>query len=175
MGTLLSSMVLGSILGSLGELFVPHQWQWLSVIIVAIIGIGMAFCDLGVGSIGTLTLRRQTCPVWWRTLGQFWAVFLWGLDLGLGFTTIRVASLYWIVFLMAFVLASPLTSASILGAYGLALALNLGVGIFLRSCQYPEAVFAIRVLHFFFPVRKRLALVLLLWSLGLIIAVLANF
>jgi hypothetical protein len=91
-------------------------------------------------------------------------MFLWGVDLGLGFTTIRVSSLYWIVALVAMVLASPWIGAAILGAYGLALVLNLGIGamFFERGGHGVHAnVLAIRLVH---PLKVALAVALLAWS-----------
>lgn len=165
LGALVSSMTLGSILGLIGSQVVPRQWQSQIIALTAVLGIGLACCDFGIGGARTLTLRRQTCPVWWRTLGRHWAVFLWGLDLGLGFTTIRVASLYWIVFLMVILFASPLLGAAILGGYGFGLILNLGVGVFL---PVPKEVnldsINMRALQCGYPLKIGLAVVLLLWS-----------
>lgn len=167
-------MILGATLGSLGSLFVPYLWRSLTITIIAIVGIVMALCDFGIGGAKTPTLQRQTCPVWWRTLGRYLAVFLWGLDLGLGFTTIRVASLYWIVLLMVFVLASPLIGAGILGGYGLALALNLGVGILLFERKGDHVAASMRASQLLPLLKVSLAVVLLFWSAILIIVVLSG-
>jgi hypothetical protein len=165
LGVLVSSVTLGGILGFIGSQVVPHQWQSQIIALIAILGIGLACCDFGIGGARTLTLWRQTCPVWWRTLGQHRAVFLWGLDLGLGFTTIRVASLYWIVFLMVILIASPLLGAAILGGYGLGLILNLSAGVFLLAPKEENLVtINRRALQYWYPLKIGLAVVLLLWS-----------
>ncbi len=94
-------------------------------------------------------------------------MFLWGVDLGLGFTTIRVASLYWIVVLVVGSLTTPPTGAAILGAYGLALVINLVAGAFLlRRCGVHANICALRL---FFPLKISLAVVLLAWSILLLV------
>lgn len=172
-GALLSSAILGTILGILGSIFLSHQWELAALIGIAIIGIGLALCDLGIGGTKTPTLRRQTCPIWWRTFRRSQAAFLWGLDLGLGFTTIRIASLYWIIFLIVFVLASPLLGAVILSGYGLALVINLSTGIWLL--EHKDDYFRsanMRALQLSHRLQIGLGIILLLWSIMLIIVVL---
>lgn len=96
-------------------------------------------------------------------------MLLWGFDLGLGFTTIRMASLYWVVALVVFVLASPLTGAVILGGYGAALALNMGIGtLILESKRYPLASTAC-ILRLARLIRGGLATILILWSALLLV------
>jgi hypothetical protein len=104
-----------------------------------------------------------------------WAVLLWGIDLGLGFTTIRVASLYWIVTLVVIVQSSPLIGAMILSAYGLALALNLGVGLLILGHGEhitPPSILAIRLLY---PFKTGLAVILFVWSMWLVIITVQSF
>lgn len=163
-------MTLGAMLGLLGLALVPGQWLSRVLIGIAAIGIVMALSDLGVAGTSTLTLRRQTCPVWWHTLGPVRAAFLWGLDLGLGFTTIRVASLYWMVALVVFALASPILGAVILGGYGLALALNLALGVQFLALR--NGIIGIRALRLFEPLKIGLAIILLAWSILLLLAML---
>lgn len=170
-GALASSAALGALLGLLGVWLLPGQWAFIALTIVGGIGILLALCDLGVGGTATPTLRRQTCPVWWRTLGQARAMFLWGIDLGLGFSTIRIASLYWIVVLVVFVLASPLTGAIILSGYGLALALNLCLGVLSFGAASGNTSASIRALQLFPLIKASLTVILLLWSAFLLIAI----
>jgi hypothetical protein len=95
-------------------------------------------------------------------------MFFWGFDFGLGFTTIRVASLYWMVALVALMFASPAAGAAVLGTYGLALVLNLAIGalLFERGGRRIHAnIFALRL---FQPMRVILATALLGWSTALI-------
>jgi len=171
-GAVASSAALGTFLGLLGTWLVPGQWNSLALAIVGGIGMLLALCDLGVGGTKTPTLRRQTCPVWWRTLGQARAMFLWGMDLGLGFSTIRIASLYWMVVLVVFALASPLTGAVILSGYGLALALNLCIGVLSFRAASGKTSASIRALQLFPLIKATLAVILLLWSALLLVVLL---
>ncbi len=93
-------------------------------------------------------------------------MFLWGIDVGLGFTTIRVGSLYWMVALVTVVVASPWMGAAILCAYGIALVLNLGIGtLFLERGQgvHGNAV----AIGLFDRLKAVLAVALLAWSVSL--------
>ncbi len=173
-GTVASSTTLGAVLGALGSTLVPHGWTAVALAAVALLGVALALCDLGVGGMQTPTLDRQTQPLWWRTIGPSGALFLWGADIWLGFTTIRVASLYWGVALAAVALASPLIGAAILGSYGVALAFNLGVGVLWpqgQRCDQGGNVCALRVLDPLkaYPIKEGLAVTLLMWSLFLLI------
>ncbi len=171
-GAILSSTLLGAVLGSLGSVLISPQWRLLALVSVALVGIGMAACDFGIAGMRTPTLSRQTCPIWWRTFRRSLAAFLWGLDLGLGFTTIRVASLYWIVALMAVVLASPFTGALILSGYGLALTLNLSVGIWLLEHKDDHLHSAnMHALQSFSFLKRSLGGLLFFWSSILLIIV----
>lgn len=142
----------------------PHRWVPGATATAAVIGIALALCDLGVGGARTPTLRRQTQPLWWYTLGHVGAMFLWGLDLGLGFTTIRVASLYWAIALVVFTFASPLAGALVFGGYGVALALNMGIGtLILERKQYANA-HTVCILRSSQLIKGGLAFALILWS-----------
>jgi hypothetical protein len=89
----------------------------------------LTLSDAGVGRVRTISLKRQTKPGWWVSHGPVRASVLWGLDLGAGFTTIRVASLYWSVWIGLFLLGSPAFGSIALAAYGLGLTAGLVGGI----------------------------------------------
>jgi hypothetical protein len=170
-GAVASSMTLGALLGLLGVFLVPGHWTSIALAIVGSIGVLLALCDFGVGGTKTPTLRRQTCPGWWRTLGPARTMLLWGIDLGLGFSTIRVASLYWIVTLAVFVLASPLTGAAILSGYGIALVVNLCFGVIILE-PISGSFSPIRVLELSSLLKRSLAVILLFWSAFLLASLL---
>lgn len=167
-GSTISSIALGATLGSLGSILVPSNWSPWAILIIALIGLFMSLGDFQVGGMRTLTFGRQTCRWWWNTLGPSWAVLLWGIDLGLGFTTIRVASLYWVVALMVVIMSSPLLGTAILGAYGLAIALNLVIGLLFLGRGSGSVKAHIQALQLFYPLKTSLAVVLLLWSVWLV-------
>ncbi|MDQ2828064.1 MAG: hypothetical protein M3Y74_03330 [Chloroflexota bacterium] len=170
-GALMGSMAFGATLGWLGSVLPPAAHSPGALLVVALAGIVLALCDFGLGRTSTPTLRRQTYPGWWHMLGPPRALFLWGVDLGLGFTTIRVASLYWIVVLVAVALATPATGAAIFGAYGIALALNLGLGVLLFGRVSHGTRANIVALRLSRPLKPALATTLLAWSALLIILV----
>jgi hypothetical protein len=122
-GAFASSATLGTFLGFLGSVTVPRNTD-LPLVAVAVAGIVFATADLlGV----TPTTKLQTKKKWWRK-GPTKASLMWGLHLGAGFATIRVASLYWVVALAVFASASPRLGIA-MGAYGAGLALNLAIGV----------------------------------------------
>jgi hypothetical protein len=102
--------------------------------------------------------------VWWRTRGPYVAAFLWGFDLGVGFTTIRVASVYWIVVLAVLLIGSPVAGAAMLALYGLGLGLNLTLGLLLLDRPACGARANIRALGLSPQVKAGLVLFLVCWS-----------
>lgn len=168
-GALVSSTAFGALLGAVGAVLFPWPRSTMTMIVVAVLGIALAMCDFGVAGARTPTLHRQTYPVWWRTFGRTRALFLWGFDLGLGFTTIRVASLYWIVALIVVALASPLAGAAILGAYGAALVLNLTIGTWVLERRDRSMASTVCILGLDSPLARSLATILLVWSLALLV------
>lgn len=163
-----SALLLGMLLGSLGSVLIPGRLSWSVLAGVALLGLVMAAGDFQIWKLRTCTLRRQTKRVWWDLLGPGGAMFLWGLDLGLGFTTIRVASLYWVVACVAIVAASPQAGALVLGAYGLAVALNLGISFLLLKEERGGAS-AIQAIQWQSPIKICLAGILFAWSTWLLI------
>jgi hypothetical protein len=169
LGSASSSILLGSLLGALGSLFIQNSLSWRLLFVPAVLGLLMALSDFSVGGLKTCTLRRQTDRRWWDLLGPVGAVFLWGFDLGLGLTTVRVASLYWVVAFVVIVVASPLMGALILGFYGLAIALNLVLGLLLFHEGKRNVAAAIQAIKLLQPIKTCLAVLLLIWSVWLII------
>jgi hypothetical protein len=135
MGTILSSAAVGSAVGILGYASLTDHRSLVIRPVVGLVGIALAVSDL-VGR--TPTVRRQTCRVWFNLERPYIAWCLWGLDLGLGFTTVRITSVYWFVLFGAMALGSVEQSIFILGTYGFGLALSLlvGTGLILRNQQY---------------------------------------
>jgi len=118
-GALISSAAIGGLLGVLGsrvQAWVPRSERLAFVAALALV--------LGVADLANryrLTLRRQTNPTWRRTLGLNRASFFWGLDLGLGFSTIRVTSLFWLATVVATALVPPELVPLVMSAYGVGL------------------------------------------------------
>lgn len=170
-GAITSSIILGSILGTIGTIILPRDWFVSLIIIIAVLGLLLTLSDFQIMGLNTLTTTRQTCPIWWSYLGHRPAMILWGLDIGLGFTTIRVASLYWVILLILLVLSSPLLGAITLGAYGLAITLNLIIGIFLLERIDQRDGGHIQAIRLWRPLKRGAAVILLLWSIWMLFLV----
>lgn len=160
-GATASAAIVGLALGSIR---VPESHA--SVSAAASAGLTLALIDLTFGK--TFTLRRQTCPVWWRTRGPVFAAVAWGVDLGLGFTTIRVTSLYWFVLIVILLRASLVSGALILGLYGVGVMLGLWMGFFAlnRRDEIHPNLEALRLRCVMCPV---LASSLVVWSFSMLL------
>lgn len=136
LGAATGAFVTGLLLAGLGSL-VQRDMDGATAVAagIGLVGIFLAAADLGLGPIRTPSLRRQT-PSWWlQVLGPRRTWLLWGIDLGLGFSTIRVSSLFWLVALAAVFLIPPIAAPVVLAAYGLALALGLSAMVLTALTQ----------------------------------------
>jgi len=131
-GALISAFALGTTAMILADLstnvFSRRSWA-------ALVGIGGAMfiaCDLELFGLRPFSLRRQTCRLWWDTVGPERAWFFWGLDLGMGWTTIRVTSLLWMA-LLFMVLVPPIVGPMLGIAYAVGLTSGLGGAIALAG------------------------------------------
>jgi hypothetical protein len=124
LGTVTSSAAVGVFLGWLGaglpDLVRGFGWRPVLALTAA-----LAVVDLRRRSYRAFGLRRQTNPRWRARFGPRLAALLWGLDLGLGFSTIRTTSLFWLVGFLVFLQESPLRGGLTLSVYGLTLVFNL--------------------------------------------------
>lgn len=124
-GAILSASALGLVLALVSPWLRRGIGEEEAVIAVVVSAALLGLGDLGLRPLRTPSIRRQTAPIWLRKYGERRAFLFWGLDLGLGFTTIRVASLYWLLLVMA-ALVVPITLAPLVtGLYGVALAASM--------------------------------------------------
>lgn len=164
LGALASSAILGFLLGLVGAMIPPLAPLAFGVV-VAVAAAVLGLADFGRAGLRTPTLRRQTRAHWFWRFGTTRASFLWGLDLGAGITTIRVASLYWVVLLVVVLIGTPLTGALVLASYGIALGAHIAIATFAIS---PTVRLNKIALHTTEPIRYALGGILLLWSVFLI-------
>jgi hypothetical protein len=167
-GVLLSAVVAGAGWALLGVAI--HRVMPVRIAILAVAAACAAFIllDLGVRGARPLTLRRQTCYLWWRGLGDRRAWFFWGIDLGLGVTTYRATSLYWAAVLTAVLVAPPAAIPLVMVAYGAGLVANLALG---SVALWRTGLFGHggkSSLLFMRPVRTASAVVLAVWSAALL-------
>src|SRR6185436_20659294 len=83
----------------------------------------------GVLGLRTPTLRRQTSSTWYRKRGPRAVWPLWGFDLGLGFSTIRLSSLYWLLVLFVAAFVSPVLAPLVFALYGLGLGIAFAAAV----------------------------------------------
>ena len=107
---------------------------------------------LAVGAAGCLLLLADLgifCSTWYRERGAGTAWALWGFDLGLGFSTIRLSSLYWLMVLFVAAFVSPWLAPVVLACYGLGLGVAFGAALFAqaRSTPTPGASPGLGLLH----------------------------
>jgi hypothetical protein len=163
-GVLLSALVAGAgwaLLGVVVQRVMPAR---LAILAVAAACAAFVPLDLGIRGARPLTLRRQTCYLWWRGPWDRRAWLLWGLDLGLGVTTYRATSLYWAAVLTAVVLAPPAAIPLIMLTYGAGLVANLAFGavaLWRTGLFGPDRNSS---LLFMRPARTASAMVLAVWS-----------
>jgi hypothetical protein len=137
LGAMSGAVVTGSTLAALAFVVQPAAGFVSSGIAVGLIGLVLAITDFRFRPFGVLRIRRQTCPNWFRRFGPKRAWLLWGFDLGLGFSTIRVCSLYWMLLLFVVAFLPPILAPAVLALYGLTLALSLAATA-LTERRHPE-------------------------------------
>lgn len=84
----------------------------------------LALCVLDLAK-RTPTLRRQTPGSLWMTKDRRFASLIWGLDIGLHGTTIRMTSLTWLLLSWGILLAPPALFFVLVAEYAIALYLGI--------------------------------------------------
>jgi len=121
LGAVAGGLFTGSLVGVLGALVQGLAGERVLAVAVGAAGGALLLADLGVLGLRTPTLRRQTTSTWYRERGPRAAWALWGIDLGLGFSTIRLSSLYWLLVLFVAAFVSPVLAPLVFALYGLGL------------------------------------------------------
>ncbi len=118
-GALMSAGFLGLLLGSAGGLIPLPRGAPFIVFVVGAIFLLCAFKEAEVTSCPLPAFQRQTPKNFLCAFGSTWGPFVWGLDLGQGWTTYIDYYGYYALGAWVFVLGSPLVGAAIMGAYGI--------------------------------------------------------
>lgn len=119
---MVGAAITGSLIGLLGGAAQALAGERALAVAVGAVGCLLLLADLRMR---TPTLRRQTCSTWYRERGAGTAWALWGFDLGLGFSTIRLSSLYWLMVLFVAAFVPPVFAPLVLAFYGLGLGVAL--------------------------------------------------
>src|SRR4051812_46995482 len=115
---MLGAAITGAVIGLLGGAAQALAGERTLAVAVSAAGCLLLLADLRMR---TPTLKRQTCSTWYRERGAGTAWALWGFDLGLGFSTIRLSSLYWLMVLFVAAFVPPMFAPLVLAFYGLGL------------------------------------------------------
>jgi hypothetical protein len=142
-GAALTGVAIGVLAGA-----VRLAWD-VPALAVGAAGCVLLLADLGIFGLRTPTLLRQTCSTWYREGGRQSVWALWGFDLGLGFSTIRLSSLYWLMVLFVAAFVSPWLAPVVLACYGLGLGVAFGAALVAqaRSTPRPGASPGLGLLH----------------------------
>ena len=119
----------GVLVGVLGGAVQALADERALAVAVGAAGCVLLLADLGLLGLRTPTLRRQTGSTWYRELGARTAWALWGFDLGLGFSTIRLSSLYWLMVLCVAAFVTPVLAPLVLAFYGLGLGVAFAAAV----------------------------------------------
>jgi uncharacterized protein YacL len=122
--------ITGSLIGLLGAAVQAFAGRQTLAAAVGAVGCVLLLADLRMR---TPTLRRQTRSTWYRRLGSRTAWALWGFDLGLGFSTIRLSSLYWLMVLFVAAFVPPVLAPFVLAFYGLGLGVAFAGAVVVQS------------------------------------------
>jgi hypothetical protein len=137
-GALAGAAITGSFIGLLGAGAQALAGEHVLAVTVGAAGCVLLLADLGMFGLRTPTLRRQTCSTWYRERGARFAWPVWGFDLGLGFSTIRLSSLYWLMVLFVVAFVSPVLAPLVLAFYGLGLAAAFAGAVIAQAWSAPS-------------------------------------
>jgi hypothetical protein len=135
LGAMAGAALTGAVIGVLAGA-VRLAWD-VPVFAVGVAGCLLLLADLGIFGLRTPTLLRQTCSTWYREEGKQSVWALWGFDLGLGFSTIRLSSLYWLMVLFVVAFVPPVLAPVVLACYGLGLGVAFGAALFAQARSTP--------------------------------------
>jgi hypothetical protein len=171
LGAVVGALATGALVGLLGAGVQSLVGERELAIAVGAAGFVLLLADLGLLGLRTPTLSRQTSSTWYRELGPRTAWTLWGIDLGLGFSTIRLSSLYWLMVLFVAAFVSPPLAPLAFAFYGLGLFVAVAGTVIVkaRTDSSPHSA-GLGLLHAAGRVRLASDVLLALVSLAILVA-----
>jgi hypothetical protein len=142
LGAVVGAAITGAVIGVVAAAAQGLAGDQVRAVTVGVAGCVLLLADLGFFGLRTPTLRRQTCSTWYRELGPGTAWPLWGFDLGLGFSTIRLSSLYWLTVLFVAAFVSPVFAPLVLAFYALGLAVAFAAAVVVQAWSSPSETVA---------------------------------
>lgn len=119
------SAVVGGLIALVGAMALPEDIGLLGPIIVLTLATAALARESGFVILPLPQIPRQTNGVWAKERGFAWAAILWGLDLGLTFTTWLTFSGIWVLAAIAFVSGEVAVGAILFAAYWFGRALSV--------------------------------------------------
>jgi hypothetical protein len=126
-GSVLGAMALGVGLEGVASLL-PARSQHSSLIVFGVVSAPLLVADVrSRGAFSPIGWSRQTCASWVHARRYLLVSLAWGVDLGLGVTTFRVSSTYWIALLGCLLFVPPAAIPAILAIYAVILTASIAV------------------------------------------------
>jgi hypothetical protein len=164
----LASAFVGALFGFIGELLSAPLLGNLGILPALVIGPIAIARELRWISFPLPQLKRQTKDIWGKTLPGTAAAVLWGLDLGLIFTTWLTFSGAWLLAVVAALVGAPAFGAALFVIYWLGRA----VSVWIAPLLMPDANATSRVmdgLNRQYRLFQRIHVLGLVWSMIVLI------
>jgi cytochrome c biogenesis protein CcdA len=129
----LTSALVGALLGLAGVLILPDRFWAPALPFTGVVAIAAGARELGWISVRFPQTRRQTRDIWAKRYRPPVAPALWGLDLGLVFTSWFTFSGAWFLVSVTFVSASVAYGAALMIAYWLGRAASVWLAPLMMS------------------------------------------
>ncbi len=168
-----TSLAVGALLGWLGRALLPEPISRTGLLVAVVVGIIAIARELGWIVLPLPQLRRQTQRTWAMRFPSTVTAVLWGLDLGLFFTTWFTFAGDWLLVIVAIIARDPAYGAVLFSAYWLGRVLSVWFAPLLSqdARATPQLMDSIRVHRGGF---QRLHAVGLAWGITVLIIWLAQ-
>lgn len=123
-----TSALVGGGLGVAGGLLLPDRLGRLGTVVALAVAVVALARELGLVAVPLPQIGRQTQGLWAKRYSGATAATLWGLDLGLTFTTWLDMAGPWVLAAVAFLGGDPLIGVALFVAYWLGRALPVWIG-----------------------------------------------
>lgn len=120
-----AGVAVGAALGALGGVLLPGRLDGRRLLAAGAVAFVALARELGWLSVPLPQLRRQTRDTWAKSFPGALAAALWGLDLGLVFTTWLTFAGVWLLAAVAFLAGEPGFGAALFGLYWLGRTLSV--------------------------------------------------
>lgn len=136
-----TSAFVGATLGWLGGLVFPQPVGRGGIVLALAVAVMAMARELGWIKFPLPQLRRQTRDIWAKIFPRPVAAGLWGLDLGLFFTTYFTFAGLWLLVVLAVLVGAPAFGAALFVVYWLGRALSVWIASWLLPSAGATAQF----------------------------------